>query len=68
MSTNNVTFNYSADALCNNSKGNCTGAGVSSIQSTFSDGMHPNNDSWLTILVPLPSTYGSVSLTPPGEM
>jgi len=64
---NNVAFNYSADALCNNSKGNCTGTGVTSIQSTFSDGTHPFNDSWLTILVPLPATYGSAGLTPPGE-
>jgi hypothetical protein len=64
---NNVTFNYSADALCVNSKGNCSGTGVSSIQSTFADGTHPFNDSWLTILVPLPASYGSAGLTPPGE-
>jgi Flp pilus assembly protein TadG len=63
----NATFNYSADAMCNNSHGNCSGTNVTSIQTTFSNGDHPFNDSWITILVPLPSTYGSVGLTPSGE-
>ena len=64
----NPAFSYSADAQCNNSiGGNCVGAGVKSITATFPGGGHPFDDSWLTILVPLPSTYGSAGLTPPGE-
>jgi hypothetical protein len=60
----NATFNYTADSMCASS---CTGTGVSSITATTSGGSHPYNDSWLTILIPLPSTYGSVGLTPAGE-
>ncbi|MHB8399920.1 MAG: pilus assembly protein TadG-related protein [Candidatus Limnocylindrales bacterium] len=63
----NATFNYTADSLCNNSKGNCSGNNATTITTTFSDGTHPFNDSWITILIPLPSTYGSGGLTPPGE-
>lgn len=60
----NATFNYKADSMCASS---CSGTGVSSITATTSGGSHPYNDSWLTILIPLPSTYGSVGLTPTGE-
>jgi len=69
----NATFNYQADTLCvdtpsiQSGSHNCSGTGVSSINSTSSSGSHPFNDSWITILVPLPSTYGSVGLTPSGE-
>ena len=64
----NPTFNYTADAQCNNAIGsNCFGAGVKSITATFPGGGHPFDDSWLTILIPLPSTYGSAGLTPLGE-
>ncbi len=64
----NPTFSYTADAQCNNAiGGNCAGAGVKSITATFPGGGHPFNDSWLTILIPLPSTYGSGGLTPLGE-
>ena len=63
----NPSFNYTADSQCNNSKANCSGNGVNSITATFSDGTHPFNDSWITILIPLPSTYGSGGLTPGSE-
>jgi Flp pilus assembly protein TadG len=63
----NANFNYSTDAQCNNSKANCSGNGVNSLTATFSDLTHPFNASWLTILVPLPSTYGSGGLTPGSE-
>lgn len=59
----NASFNYAADSLCTST---CAGNG-SSITATTSGGSHPYNDSWLTILIPLPSTYGSVGLTPAGE-
>jgi hypothetical protein len=59
----NANFTFAADSMCASS---CSGSG-SSIIATTSSGTHPYNDSWLTILVPLPSTYGSVGLTPPGE-
>jgi hypothetical protein len=61
---NAATFNYTADGQC---ASNCSGSGITSLQTTFSGGSHPYNDSWLTILIPLPSTYGSVGLTPSGE-
>jgi Flp pilus assembly protein TadG len=60
----NATFNYTADSMCASS---CSANGVTSITATTSGGTHPYNDSWLTILIPLPSTYGSVGLTPGGE-
>jgi hypothetical protein len=60
----NATFNFTADSMCASS---CSANGVTSITATTSGGSHPYNDSWLTILIPLPSTYGSVGLTPPGE-
>jgi Flp pilus assembly protein TadG len=64
----NPTFSYTADGQCDNSiAGNCEGAGVKSITATLANGDHPFNDSWLTILIPLPPTYGSAGLTPPGE-
>lgn len=63
----NATFSYTSDSMCVNSRGNCSGTNVTSIQTTFSDGTHPFNDSWITILVPLPSAYGSTGLTPTGE-
>ena len=60
----NATFNFQADGVCAST---CSGNGVTSITATTSSGSHPYNDSWLTILIPLPSTYGSVGLTPTGE-
>jgi Flp pilus assembly protein TadG len=71
----NATFNYTADSMCsdtpsiqtNGDTHNCSGTNVSQITTTNSSGTHPFNDSWITILVPLPSTYGSVGLTSPGE-
>jgi len=59
-----ASFNYQADTQC---AASCSGTGVTSITATTSGGSHPYNDSWLTILIPLPSTYGSVGLTPTGE-
>lgn len=59
-----ATFNYSADEQCS---ANCTRTGVTQIQTHFATGSSPFNDSWIRILVPLPATYGSVGLTPPGE-
>ena len=60
----NATFNFAADSKCAST---CSGTGVSSITATTSSGSHPYNNSWLTILIPLPSTYGSVGLKPAGE-
>jgi Flp pilus assembly protein TadG len=60
----NASFNFSADSQCTST---CSGTGVTSITATTSSGSHPYNDSWLTILIPLSSTYGSGGLTPPGE-
>jgi Flp pilus assembly protein TadG len=55
----NPTFSYTADSPpCASS---CAGNGVSSITATTSSKAHPYNDSWLTILIPLLSTYGSSS-------
>jgi Flp pilus assembly protein TadG len=59
----NASFTFTADSMCANT---CAGSG-SSITATTSGGAHPYNDTWLTILIPLPSSYGSVGLTPPGE-
>lgn len=65
-SYSNPTFTWTSDTLCNNSKGNCSGSGTS-IQTKFSDGTQPFQDTWVTILVPLPATYGSTGLTPATE-
>jgi Flp pilus assembly protein TadG len=60
----NATFDFQASSPCGSS---CSGSGVSSILATDVNGNHPYNDSWLTIRIALPSTYGSVGLTPSGE-
>jgi Flp pilus assembly protein TadG len=69
----NATFSYTADSQCVDTPSiqagshNCSATNVASITTTNSSGTHPFNDSWITILVPLPSTYGSGGLTPSGE-
>jgi hypothetical protein len=60
----NATFNFQASAPCSST---CSGSGVTSILATDVNGNHPYNDSWITITIPLLSSYGSVGLTPPGE-
>ena len=59
-----VTFSYAADARCASS---CSGKDVTQIQTSTAAGSHPFNDSWITIRVKLPSTYGKGGLTPKGE-
>ena len=62
---NYATFSYTADNQCTS---NCSGNGVTQIQTHVNGaGTGPFNNSWITILIPLPSSYGSVGLTPPGE-
>jgi hypothetical protein len=46
---------------------NCSGTGVGQITTTNSGGTHPFNDSWITIHIALPSTYGQNGLTPSTE-
>jgi hypothetical protein len=60
---NYATFSYTADSQCS---ANCSGTNVTQIQTHSSSG-NPFNNSWITILIPLPATYGSTGLTPPGE-
>jgi hypothetical protein len=73
-----VAFNYSADA--NASSGHTSGANVTCIQTRGGVGSTPPagclsdatasqfyQNSWIRITVPLPPTYGSSGLTPPGE-
>jgi len=58
-----ATFSYTTDNQCTSA---CTGNNVTQIQTHSSSGS-PYNNTWITILIPLPSSYGSVGLTPPGE-
>jgi len=69
---NYATFSYSSDANCvNGSSDACSSAGdpggVTNVVQTAKGGASSFNDSWLKILIPLPSTYGSTGLLPPGE-
>ena len=75
-----ATFSYTADS--NASSGHTSGTNVTCIQANggSTSGLTPPagcpnatsggsfyQNSWLKILVPLPSSYGSVGLTPTGE-
>ncbi len=70
---NYATFSYSTfnltgggnNCIAGNSDA-CSASGRTQIQ-TASSGSSSFNNTWLRILVPLPSTYGSTGLTPPGE-
>jgi hypothetical protein len=59
---NTASFNYTADSQCTST---CSANNVTQIQTHGSTS--PFNNSWITILIPLPSTYGAHGLTPPGE-
>ena len=62
-----ATFNYTSDANCINGRSDsCSNNGVQVIQ-TANGGNSSFNDTWIKILVPLPTTYGSGGLLPPGE-
>jgi len=68
-----ATFSYSTfnltgggnNCIAGNSDA-CSASGRTSIQ-TAKNGSSSFNNTWLRILIPLPSTYGSTGLTPPGE-
>jgi Flp pilus assembly protein TadG len=61
---NYATFSYTTDNQC---ASNCSGNNVTQIQTHYANGTSPFNNTWLTILIPLPSTYGLTGLTPAGE-
>jgi hypothetical protein len=61
---NYANFSYTTDSQCTS---NCSSAGTSTIQTHTSGGSSPYNNTWITILIPLPSTYGSTGLKPPSE-
>jgi len=70
---NYATFSYTTFNLTgggNNCIGGnsdaCSATNRTQIQ-TASSGSSSFNNTWIRILIPLPSTYGSVGLTPPGE-
>ena len=52
---NYVTFSYTTDNQCS---ANCSGTNVTQIQ-TAANGASRYNNTWITISIPLPSTYGS---------
>ncbi len=70
---NYATFSYSTfnltgggnNCIAGNSDA-CSASGRTQIQ-TASGGSSSFNNTWLRILIPLPSSYGSVGLTPSGE-
>lgn len=76
---NVATFSYTADS--NAVAGHTSGTSVTCIQTfgggggvsppagcpSYSSGGSFYNNSWITIQIPLPTTYGSGGLTPPGE-
>jgi hypothetical protein len=66
-SYNYATFNYTADPNCiGGNSDSCSANNRTSVR-TASAGSSSFNDTWLTITIPLPATYGSGGLTPPGE-
>lgn len=58
----NAMFSYTA----NGGAGSQSGTNVTQIQTSVS-GREQYDGSWVTITIPLPVTYGSGGLTPPGE-
>ncbi len=64
-SYNPAVFSFTTDGHC---ASNCSGTNKTQIQ-THGTGVSgsPYNDTWIKILIPLPSTYGSGGLTPSGE-
>jgi hypothetical protein len=71
---NNATFSYTSDANCGQVAGssdNCADTSQTSIVAANSSGSHSWQDSWLTIQIKLPATYGcsiaSPCLMPSGE-
>ncbi|MDQ6795027.1 MAG: pilus assembly protein TadG-related protein [Chloroflexota bacterium] len=64
---NYATFAYSADANClGGNSDTCSGTNRTSIK-TAVGGSSSFNNTWVTITIPLPATYGSGGLTPSGE-
>jgi hypothetical protein len=61
---NYATFSYTTDNQCTS---NCSGNNVTQIQTHWASGTSPYNNTWITILIPLPSTYGTGGLKPAGE-
>jgi Flp pilus assembly protein TadG len=78
LANNYATFDFSADAnatahtsgtgvTCLQTYGGATGATAPAGCSNYTTGGTFYQNSWVTILIKLPSTYGSTSLTPPGD-
>ncbi len=64
---NYATFDYTTDGNCIAGRSDaCSATGRTSIQ-TATGGSSSFNNTLITITIPLPSTYGSVGLTPAGE-
>lgn len=63
---NYATFDYTSDAECTGVSDACSATGRTQIKTHGSGGSSFDN-SVLSISIPLPSTYGSVGLTPTGE-
>lgn len=61
---NYVNFSFTTDNQCSS---NCSGTNVNQIQTAWSSGSRPYNNTWLTISISLPTSYGSTGLTPAGE-
>jgi hypothetical protein len=62
----NATFSYTTDAQCNSGNSDvCSATGRTSIRTAIG-GSSSFDNTVITINIPLPSTYGSVGLTPPG--
>jgi hypothetical protein len=62
-----ATFDYEADGECVSGRSDaCSGSSQTSIRTAIS-GQSSFDNSVITITIPLPVTYGSGGLTPPGE-
>ena len=64
---NYATFKYSSDGNCINGSSDACAANGRTVVQTANGGASSFNDTWLKILIPLPTTYGSTGLLPPGE-
>ncbi len=64
---NYATFNYTSDANCAGGNSDACSANNRTSIKTANGGSSSFNDTWVTITIPLPATYGSGGLTPPGE-
>jgi Flp pilus assembly protein TadG len=64
---NYATFSYSSDSNCASGNSDACSASGRTVIQTAKGGSSSFDDTWVKILIPLPTTYGSTGLLPAGE-